>query len=162
METIRLVFDLYDPSFCHTTQSKLTVPASGFGERGSHQMSRPWLTGGSVHPCTLPRLWGQKPERKFAFLLTYRRHAVSYCVPGLKNGRTKNEERRTDGETAHFMCDRPMIVRQQGDGCFASLLRTREVPQLMVVGPFVRHYVSEFLCVTSITMNKKLVCHPER
>ncbi len=27
-----------------------------FGERGSRQMSRPWLTGGSVHPCTLPRV----------------------------------------------------------------------------------------------------------
>ncbi|MDR3586807.1 MAG: hypothetical protein P4L59_16045 [Desulfosporosinus sp.] len=53
-----------------TTQSKLTVQAPGFGERGARQMSHPWLTGGSAHPCALPRIWGRSLERKFARLLT--------------------------------------------------------------------------------------------
>ncbi|TGE32529.1 hypothetical protein [Desulfosporosinus sp. Sb-LF] len=37
-----------------TTQSKLTVQAPGFGERGARQMSRPWLTGGSARPVHCP------------------------------------------------------------------------------------------------------------
>ncbi|MDR3541345.1 MAG: hypothetical protein P4L69_10325 [Desulfosporosinus sp.] len=53
-----------------TTQSKLTVQAPCFGERGSRQMSHPWLTGGRAHPCALPRVWGRSLERKFAGLLT--------------------------------------------------------------------------------------------
>ncbi|MDR3587370.1 MAG: hypothetical protein P4L59_18945 [Desulfosporosinus sp.] len=42
-----------------TTQSKLTVQAPSYGERGARQMSHPWLTGGSAHPCALPRIWGR-------------------------------------------------------------------------------------------------------
>ncbi|MDR3541711.1 MAG: hypothetical protein P4L69_12210 [Desulfosporosinus sp.] len=75
-----------------TTQSKLTVQAPGFGERGasyagkysfrdrgfgdtlhwrlSCQMSHPWLTGGGARPCAPPRIWGWSLERKFARLLT--------------------------------------------------------------------------------------------
>lgn len=30
-------------------------------------------------------IWGRSLKRKFAFLLMYRRHAVSYCVLGLEN-----------------------------------------------------------------------------
>ncbi|ODA42479.1 hypothetical protein DSBG_0619 [Desulfosporosinus sp. BG] len=41
------------------TQSKLTIQAPGFGERGS-----------SAPPCALPRIWGRSLERKFADLLT--------------------------------------------------------------------------------------------
>ncbi|TGE31998.1 hypothetical protein [Desulfosporosinus sp. Sb-LF] len=37
-----------------TTQSKLTVQAPAFGERGARQMSRPWLTGGSARPVHCP------------------------------------------------------------------------------------------------------------
>jgi len=59
-----------------TTQSKLTVQAPGFGERGSRQMSHPWLTGGSSHPCELPRIWGRELERKFANCL---RKDVALC-----------------------------------------------------------------------------------
>ncbi|TGE32540.1 hypothetical protein [Desulfosporosinus sp. Sb-LF] len=37
-----------------TTQSKLTVQVTGFGERGSRQMGRPWPTGGSARPVRCP------------------------------------------------------------------------------------------------------------
>ncbi|WP_139024224.1 hypothetical protein [Desulfosporosinus sp. OT] len=59
-----------DTALSPTTQSKLTVQAPDFGERGARQMSHPWLTGGSAHPCALPRVWGRSLERKFAGLLT--------------------------------------------------------------------------------------------
>ncbi|WP_157998468.1 hypothetical protein [Desulfosporosinus sp. OT] len=42
-----------------TTQSKLTVKAPGFGERGSPQKRHPWRIGGSTRPCALPRIWGR-------------------------------------------------------------------------------------------------------
>ncbi|MDO0821630.1 hypothetical protein [Desulfosporosinus nitroreducens] len=48
--------DLCRTALGHTTQSKLTVQALGFGERGSRQMSRPWLTDGSVHPTAMDGL----------------------------------------------------------------------------------------------------------
>ncbi|MDR3585290.1 MAG: hypothetical protein P4L59_08205 [Desulfosporosinus sp.] len=44
--------------------------SSCFGVRGARQMSHPWLTGGSAHPCALPRVWGRSLERRFASLLT--------------------------------------------------------------------------------------------
>ncbi|WP_156146574.1 hypothetical protein [Desulfosporosinus sp. I2] len=53
-----------------TTQSKLTVQAPGYGVRDTRQKRHPWRIGGSVHPCTLPRIWGRSLERKFADLLT--------------------------------------------------------------------------------------------
>ncbi|MCO5385689.1 MAG: hypothetical protein NHB14_07895 [Desulfosporosinus sp.] len=73
-------------SLGHTTQSKLTVQALGFGERGSRQMSRPWLTGGSVHPCTLPRMWGRL-NGSLLFCLRKDVADVSHCVPRLGTGR---------------------------------------------------------------------------
>ncbi|MDR3586674.1 MAG: hypothetical protein P4L59_15375 [Desulfosporosinus sp.] len=64
--------DLYDTALGLTTQSKLTVQAPGFGERGARQMRHPWRIGGSARPCAcaLPRVWGRSLERKFARLLT--------------------------------------------------------------------------------------------
>ncbi|MCO5385713.1 hypothetical protein [Desulfosporosinus sp.] len=50
-----------EPSDDHGWSS---APVAMDGEKG------PWLTGGSVHPCTLPRMWGQSLKRKFAWLLT--------------------------------------------------------------------------------------------
>ncbi|WP_156146288.1 hypothetical protein [Desulfosporosinus sp. I2] len=49
------------PSAVHGWTS---VPVAMDGEKG------PWRIGGSVHPCTLPRIWGRSFERKFAILLT--------------------------------------------------------------------------------------------
>ncbi|TGE31948.1 hypothetical protein [Desulfosporosinus sp. Sb-LF] len=37
-----------------TTQSKLTVQATGFEERGSRQKRRPWRIGGSARPVHCP------------------------------------------------------------------------------------------------------------
>ena len=51
--------DLCDTALGLTTQSKLTVQAPGFGERGSRQKRHPWRIGGSAHPCALPRVWGR-------------------------------------------------------------------------------------------------------
>ncbi|MDA8223622.1 MAG: hypothetical protein M0Z35_18405 [Desulfitobacterium hafniense] len=50
-----------EPSAGHGWPS---VPVAMDGEKG------PWLTGGSVHPCTLPRVPGRSLKRKFAILLT--------------------------------------------------------------------------------------------
>jgi len=33
--------------------------SSWSGERGARQMRHPWCSGGSTHPCALPRLWGR-------------------------------------------------------------------------------------------------------
>ncbi|MDR3541740.1 MAG: hypothetical protein P4L69_12355 [Desulfosporosinus sp.] len=76
-----------DTALGHTTQSKLTVQAPGFGERGARQSAIlgalaavhirwPWMAevpvakDGEKGPCALPRVWGRSLERKFAGLLT--------------------------------------------------------------------------------------------
>ncbi|MHB8076900.1 hypothetical protein [Desulfosporosinus fructosivorans] len=39
-----------------TTQSKLTVQATGYGERGSRHMRRPWRNEGRTSPIAVPYL----------------------------------------------------------------------------------------------------------
>ncbi|SPF34639.1 conserved hypothetical protein [Candidatus Desulfosporosinus infrequens] len=58
-----------------TTQSKLTVQAPGFGERGETRVSVSAKATSLSHgrqrtSCALPRVWGRSLERKFAILLT--------------------------------------------------------------------------------------------
>ena len=101
-----------------TTQSKLTVQAPGFGERGSRQMRHPWRSwrqctsagqgwpsvpvakDGEKGPCALPRVWGRSLERKFVICL---RKDVALCHTASRvwDGETEDG---SFGWTAHFMC----------------------------------------------------------
>ncbi|MCO1602688.1 hypothetical protein [Desulfosporosinus nitroreducens] len=63
-------------------------------------MSRPWLTGGSVHPCTLPRLWGRSLNGSLLFCLRKDVALVSHCVLGLG---TKDEGSVALGEGTFYV-----------------------------------------------------------
>ncbi|MDR3584968.1 MAG: hypothetical protein P4L59_06535 [Desulfosporosinus sp.] len=62
--------DLCDTALGAYDAEQTNRSSSRLWERGARQMSHPWLTGGSAHPCALPRIWGRSLERKFARLLT--------------------------------------------------------------------------------------------
>ncbi|TGE32507.1 hypothetical protein [Desulfosporosinus sp. Sb-LF] len=78
-----------------TTQSKLTVQATGFGERGSRQKRRPWRIGGSARPVHCPVAGVGRLNGSLLGCLRKDVALVSHCVLGL--GREDVGGRRTDG-----------------------------------------------------------------
>ncbi|WP_170932789.1 hypothetical protein [Desulfosporosinus sp. FKB] len=76
------------PRSVHTTQSKLTVQATCFGERGSRHKRHPWRYGGGARPVRRPVFGVKSLSRSLltAYVKTSRCLTLRPWLRGSRNG----------------------------------------------------------------------------